>query len=458
MMGIKETVSKHSVSLDRRGWGTPRLDINILNEFLGRLLEEDDTPAVIGGKRRAENTDTYDGPSKRQKLTDLTNRISVKMEDEERERLKVPAFKHTYDFAFTLSPRKPDNGDVDVTEAYRKEVEVLKKTLSSCSQSSAISNRGDITLPATVKKYHLNDNLRCGLDVKLPGFKGDLLFLHLDHGPGRQGPVDRHSLNPIGAALLLDAYHGVDLSFSVRLWPTVDPDHSPEHALPLKISIDMEGSLLFPEITHAPKNAGGRSHGNAWNALIKHLFPPPSVEFPNYRGETDIAFLYSILEPALPIPPFISPADVQQRALLPSLLPFQRRSVVWMLQREGKTLDEKGQVVPFVPDYRPLFLEDVELGGQRMYLNRLRETLSFEPPLPDVEHPGGSLNEAPGLGKTVECMALILLNPDIRRNPSVKRWDADAKVHVREVHVSLCVLFISFWIILTSRSPHRRRS
>jgi E3 ubiquitin-protein ligase SHPRH len=107
-----------------------------------------------------------------------------------------------------------------------------------------------------------------------------------------------------------------------------------------------------------------------------------------------------------------------------------------MLQCEGKTLDEKSQVVPFVPDYLPLFWENVQLGDQTMYLNRLRETLSLEPPPPDAEHLGGSLNEAPGLGRTVECMALMLLNPDVRRNPSMKRWDADAKVYVREVRVS----------------------
>jgi len=432
MMDIKETVSKHSVSLDRRGWRTPWLDINILNEFLGRLIEEDNTPAV-GKKRRAENIDTHDGPSKRQKFTNLTNGTSVKIEDEESGRLKVPAFKHTYDFAFTLSPRNPGNGDVGVTEAYRKEVEVLKKTLILCSQSSVISDRGDITLPAIVKKYQTDDS---SLDVNLPGFKDELLHLYLDRGPRRQGLGDRHPLDPIGAAHLLGAHHGVDLTFSVRLWPTVDPDHSPEHALPLKISIDMEGSLLFPEITHAPKHTGGRNHGNAWNALIKYLFPPRSADFSNYRGETDITFLYSILEPAPSLPSSISPTDIQRKELLPSLLPFQRRSVMWMLQREGKILDERGQVVPFVPDYLPLFWEDVELGEQRMYLNRVKDILSLEPPPPDVEHPGGSLNEAPGLGKTVECMALILLNPDIRRNPSVKRWDANAKVHVREVHVS----------------------
>ena len=68
----------------------------------------------------------------------------MKTEDDEMGELKVLAFRHTYDFAFTLSPRNPGNGDVDVTEAYRKEVEVLKKTLFLCSQSSIISDRGGV--------------------------------------------------------------------------------------------------------------------------------------------------------------------------------------------------------------------------------------------------------------------------------------------------------------------------
>ena len=432
MIDIKQTASRHSVSLDQWGWGSLGLDAGILNKFLKRLIKDDDTPAAVGKKRYAE--DTHGGPSKRQKFTNVTNGIRVKTEDGEEGGLKVPAFKHTYDFAFTLSPRDPDNGETHWKEACRKEVEVLKETLSLCSQSSIVSDRGDITLPTTVTNHPPNEHLQSTLRVYLPGFKDSLLYLRVNHTPEHKESGNRRLLDPIGAAHLLGAHYGVKLAFSVRLRPTADPDHSPQNALPLRISVDMEGSLLFPNIAHAPKNTSGRRYGDAWNALVGHLFP--SVGFPNYRGETDIAFLYSILEPAPSLSSTISSADVQPMALLPSLLPFQRRSVVWMLQREGKTFDEKGQVVPFVPDHRPLFWEDVEVGGQTMYLNRAREILSLEPPPPDVEHLGGSLNEAPGLGKTVECLALILLNPDIRRNPSVKRWDAAAKVHVREVHVS----------------------
>jgi hypothetical protein len=289
--------------------------------------------------------------------------------------------------------------------------------------------------PCDCHKPPPNEHLQPTLRVYLPGYKDSLLYLRVDHTPEHKEPGNRHLLDPIGAAHLLGAYYGVKLAFSVRLRPTRIPTTLHKHALPLKISVDMEGSLRFPNIAHAPKNASGRRYCDAWNALVGPTCSLPWVsriiaERPISRFSTRFSNLLRHLSST------ISSADVQPMALLPSLLPFQRRSVVWMLQREGKTLDEKGQVVPFVPDHRPLFWEDVEVGGQTMYLNRVREILSLEPPPPDVVHPGGSLNEAPGLGKTVECLALILLNPDIRRNPSVKRWDAAAKVHVREVHVS----------------------
>lgn len=434
MIDTKETVSQHSVSLNKLEFGEePILNANILNKLLSSLIEDEGTPVVIGKKRRVENADAYNASSKRQKFADITNGTQAQAGHGE---FEVPAFKHTYDLTFTLSPPNPDNEDANATGVYRKEVEVLKKTLSLCSQSAIISDQGDILLPVTVSNSFSDGQLRCTLSVCLLDLQGSLLVFHADHAPERLGPGDPHPLEPIGAAHLLGAHHGVGLTLSARLRPASDPEGFPEDALPLKVSIVLEGSLLFPKITHIPKNVMRRGYPGAWNTLIKHLFPPPPVDFPNYRGETDIAFLYSALKPAPSLPPYVSSVDVQPKALLPSLLPFQRRSVIWMLQCERKTLDEKGQVVPFMPDYYPLFWESVELRGQTMYLNRLRGTLSLKPPPPDVEHPGGSLNEAPGLGKTIECMALILLNPGDRRNPSVKRWDATAEVYVREVRVS----------------------
>lgn len=434
MIDIKQSTSSHSVTLEQQRWTWPKLDPNILNKVLRQTIEDEATPATAGKKRRADNTDSVQ--SKRQKFTDVADRTRTQEEEGEEGVINVPVFKHTYDLTFTLLPPETNNGRTNPSEAYREELEVLKKTLHLCSQSSIISDRGDILLPATVTSYPQDEQLRCRLNVCPLDSKDSFLGFYVDHSSGHQGSGDLHSLSPIGSAHVLGSHYGVELTFSVRLRPTLDPERSSEDALSLKISIDMEGSLLFPKITHAPKAGMRRHHSDAWRALITYLYPPPPVELPNYRGETDIAFLYSILQPAPSLPSPISPADVQPKTLLPSLLPFQRRSVLWMLQREGKTLDEEGNVIPFVPDYLPLFWENVELGGRTMYLNRLKETLSLEPPPPDVERPGGSLNETPGLGKTVECLALILLNPDIQRNPSVKRWDVDMKVYIREVHVS----------------------
>lgn len=444
VVDIKQTVSNHFVSLDRRTWGGPSLDPVILNKLLESLIEDHGIPVTVGKKRPAEDLDVHIGPSKRQKFSDVPNWTQARTDDEEEAGVKVLAFKHTYDFVFTLSPPDTDKTGTTVTDDYRKEVEVLKQTLCSFRKSSATSDQGDIALPVTVARHSPGEHTWCSLRVHISDVEHPLLSVDVDHPPERHGTGYRHQINPIGAAHLLGSSHGVDLAFSVRLRPTLDPDHSPEHALPLKISIDMEGSLQFPQISHPPKNLHRRNYYDAWNALVKHLLPPPPADFANYRGETDITFLYSILEPAPSLPSTVSPAHVQPEALLPDLLPFQRRSVLWMLNREGKTLNKKGQVVPFTPDYLPLFWEASRIGGQTVYFNRLKEILSFAPPPPDVEHPGGSLNEAPGLGKTVECLALILLNPDIQRNPSAKRWDSDAEVYVREVHVSVYMCHLSY--------------
>lgn len=44
------------------------------------------------------------------------------------------------------------------------------------------------------------------------------------------------------------------------------------------------------------------------------------------------------------------------------------------------------------------------------------------------------------MGKTLECIALILLNPGIGRNPTVVRWDPEAKVEVKQIKV--CNIFL----------------
>jgi hypothetical protein len=84
MIDIKQTASRHSVSLDQWGWGESGAGRwSILNKLLNALSRTMTAPPTVGKKRYAEDADTHGGPSKRQKFTDVTNGIRVKTEDGE---------------------------------------------------------------------------------------------------------------------------------------------------------------------------------------------------------------------------------------------------------------------------------------------------------------------------------------------------------------------------------------
>ena len=84
-------------------------------------------------------------------------------------------------------------------------------------------------------------------------------------------------------------------------------------------------------------------------------------------------------------------------------------------------------------------------GNRRWFLNRLSGELSEdEPKLPTIL--GGMLAEEPGLGKTVEIIALILLNPAPPEwKPSLSRWDPISRLDVKAVKV--CFYYFRFMIL-----------
>ena len=112
-----------------------------------------------------------------------------------------------------------------------------------------------------------------------------------------------------------------------------------------------------------------------------------------------------------------------------------------MLERAGKAISDDGFVInkpQLETDELPLFWERVEIGdGVLWYYHRLTGRLSCDRPEDENSKAlGGILAEEPGLGKTLECISLIMLNPAIGRNPTTKSWDPQAKIHVKEVKVS----------------------
>ncbi|KLO16506.1 hypothetical protein SCHPADRAFT_823117 [Schizopora paradoxa] len=143
-----------------------------------------------------------------------------------------------------------------------------------------------------------------------------------------------------------------------------------------------------------------------------------------------------------PAPPLCAAAQeaAQPQELLPTLLPFQRRSVAWLLTKEGKRINDSGAIATSsLSNDVPLFWDKYRISENiTWYMNALTDELL--PSYPPVDEPmGGILAEEPGLGKTVESIALIMLNPATDRDPSKSHWNEDQKLTVKEIKTTLIV-------------------
>ncbi|KAF6756271.1 SNF2 family N-terminal domain-containing protein [Ephemerocybe angulata] len=158
------------------------------------------------------------------------------------------------------------------------------------------------------------------------------------------------------------------------------------------------------------------------------------------KHDVNISYFYSILGSAPPLPSPLADDAMQPDLLNPTLLPFQRRSVGWLLHREGRDVTPKGEIVPAskLDDFS--FWTPVTEGNHTWYYNQLDGMLSPEPPEEQPAALGGILAEEPGLGKTLEMISLVLLDPPgPERNPSVTRWDPEARLDVKAIKTSLIV-------------------
>ncbi|KAH9476541.1 putative ATP-dependent helicase [Psilocybe cubensis] len=152
-----------------------------------------------------------------------------------------------------------------------------------------------------------------------------------------------------------------------------------------------------------------------------------------------VSSFYSTMGPAPPLPSPEATKAMQPVALSSTLLPFQLRSVAWLLEREGISVTSDGKLVPQESSGQFSFWSEVKDGERTWYYNRLSGELAEEAPeLPTIH--GAMLAEEPGLGKTVETIALMLLNPAPKDwNPSLTRWDPDGHLDVKAIKSTLIV-------------------
>lgn len=130
-------------------------------------------------------------------------------------------------------------------------------------------------------------------------------------------------------------------------------------------------------------------------------------------GEVDASFVYQNLRPAS----LEAPEDVQHADLAPTLLPFQKRSTAFVLGREGWTFDTHGHLTKTEKIIGHNGESNVGLWWKRvapeLYYNWIEVRFVRDPTLTLQSNlKGAMLAEEMGLGKTVEAVALMLLNPD----------------------------------------------
>lgn len=180
--------------------------------------------------------------------------------------------------------------------------------------------------------------------------------------------------------------------------PTDTWDASPDD-LPFCLIVDMTMSFHAPLIFESVTD--NRVAEEARRALLHFAFPPPSLG-PPFHKRIDIPFFYASIKPAPPLSCTELYEAAQPDALLPTLLPFQRRTVAWMLEKEDKTLDESGAVVDRAIDLMdlPLFWESIKLkpksgGTTTWYYRRLTSELTNEFPSQEMTCFGASICGSP---------------------------------------------------------------
>jgi len=231
---------------------------------------------------------------------------------------------------------------------------------------------------------------------------------------------------------------------SVQVFP---PDDEPLTMPKFSFEVEFVASVILPTFLEPLVQKKGMikrdfiALEDSQRRLLRAAYLPEDVVSTDVPHPITVSTFYSIMDSAPHLPSQQAIDALQPEALLPTLLPFQRRSVAWLLEKEGKSVTVDGSIVPCENSSSFSFWEEVMEGNRHWFLNRLSGKLSeHRPELPTIL--GGMLAEEPGLGKTVETIALILLNPAPPEwNPLLSRWDPISRLDVKAVKVCfLCLV------------------
>jgi E3 ubiquitin-protein ligase SHPRH len=458
---MRSSASSHHLSYRTRersrpgGPGCLTLNCNLILSLLHFLLDENSfeigSSTATGRKRLRPLSHNA---SRKRRNTDSEPSDAYRFPNE-----GIPVFRHEFNLQY--SKRCPEVCPyaqlISDNEAEEVGLTSLEEALVAFLRESCTSPTEPITLDCG--DVHINSHGEHGgtVDAKPSHFEEqwaglcNILVIPSLHAEGMEAG-DGHLFSWAEVLRQLTTVHQPAVEVTACLRMVVLPltlwDET-LHTLPFHLVIDVVLSFVPPAIFWPfanPRIRQNRTGIEKARRGLLHIAFPPRLEVPSssFHGRIDVPFLYTITQTARAIPHESLDKFLQPRALLPTLLPFQRRTIGWMLSREGKTLNSSGELVSMVPD--PTELPDLwqrvtiqrSDGQLTWYYHRLTGTLTPDrPALWTVV--GGILAEEPGLGKTLECIALILLNPGVERSLCHTRWDSEARRTIREIRV--CFIF-----------------
>ena len=345
----------------------------------------------------------------------------------------VPILRHVLDIQYTKN-----EGSAIYNKKWDNEYKKLQATLSTLSDSSPSLNTielGDIqfaeyqgSVVAMAYNPHSQNESNTWLFI-VPS-------LLIDGDSNDLGSSSSTDL--LLACRTLQGYGQAYVEASLKL--VVLPLNTFDNHLPFALRLEFVVSLVLPlalDPTPLSRRAQVLAREDAQRRLLRATYLSKDITSLAVNDEVTVSKLYSMLGSAPPLPSEGANKAMQPASLVPTLLPFQRRSVAWMLEKEGMVVNEEGLIVPQKSSDNFSFWQKIKQGDHTWYLHRLSGELSANPPDIIPAPFGGILAEEPGLGKTVETIALILLNPaPPEYNPTMSSWDPKSALEVKAVKVS----------------------
>lgn len=225
----------------------------------------------------------------------------------------------------------------------------------------------------------------------------------------------------IAACAVLQSHHRAKLEASLQLHVLPEGTYDPTCDLPFELRARFTLSLVIPETYYPFKHSLSQRSLSDLEGLQRRLFcflSKTPLTHPAYNNvmeesvDVTIPFFLRNMRPAPPLAQDMIYESLQPDGLLATLMPFQRRTVAWMLEREGKRITPAGGVAPLDDSeassstesrHLPPFWEEVKMGGRNFFFNRLTSALSPTVPGPHTAL-GGILAEEPGLTPSYTLM------------------------------------------------------